>query len=225
MEVLAEEWDRARSDPAEAPLSVDEERKLEVALPDAGWIIQNYVSLNRGARVLLSEVWFEDLIGGVRFSGTIDQVRATDRGDLLLVDLKTDRQAPTQAFLDRSIQFSLYAHAVRHGVLLVQDERVHIGESVDLAWYQLGNLIPNKRGLNGASSAPPRDDPMIPILPKSDEDLERIEEELLLIVSGIESGFFPMNPQKLGTCSWCPFAGICDRSEQRQLHPSLEERL
>lgn len=76
-------------------------------------IIGKYISANQDVNLLEVEREFPSeeetfRIGSYKFRGVVDQIRRTDGGRLLVVDLKTAKYPPHPLVLDADPQFSLY---------------------------------------------------------------------------------------------------------------------
>ena len=87
----------------------DPERELERLVKNGVEILNGYRGHleNLLAEVLYSEVKFRVKIVGEVFTGTIDLVRFNSEGSLELIDFKSNRQKPTEAFLKNDWQLTL----------------------------------------------------------------------------------------------------------------------
>jgi len=127
-----------------------------------------------------TEAWFEVPFEDVAVVvGSIDRVDVDDRGDLHVVDYKTNRRVRSRDEVARSLQLSLYALACRHlyGALpaTVALDFVVAGMTVTVGLDEL--------------------------------DLDRARQVVLDTAAAIRTERFPATPNRL--CDWCDFRGVC----------------
>jgi len=185
-------------------------------IDDAVSVFFNYTNQehNLSARVLHSEITFGLVFYNNQFEGTMDQIRINDSGNLELWDFKFSKVAPSQVYLDRSFQFSLYAIAMKEGALYVpgQDalELIQIGEYPEkIVWYHLRNLIPYKRSYKGFQPGDLRGDPRIHTT-RSETQLKNTKKDLRKICTMMKSGHFPRSGRDTGGCNgFCRHLDAC----------------
>lgn len=236
MDIWQEERRAAILQDAEIPWPDNtNEEKIETLFSDGGRILGNYVERNRDAKVLGTEVTFFMLLRhprtgtSYRFTGTVDQVREgdivmhnqtpgvyvpSDGEGLEVWDLKSDADAPDQAFLDRNIQFSTYGLGLKHGLFEMADGLQPIGcypsRSV---WYHLQYLLPYKRGGTVPSTGRKyskgdlRGEPEIPVH-RTPEDYEQFQAEACQMIRMIRMRMFFRSVTKIG-CSMCSVKHAC----------------
>ena len=197
-------------------------------------------------QVCFSEICFRDVIGPYVFEGRIDQIRRTGSG-WVLIDLKTDKKRPSDDFLRRSFQLSLYAHAIRFGVLFEKDENgrcgeeITIGEVPEIYWYQLTYLLPYKKNqyaeflgksankrpnpkfYGGYKKGDLRGDPLIPAH-RAEQGLIAAEDELRYIVQGIRMNICSVGISTRISRSCSRSNGRGSRSSERSRASSSEAR-
>lgn len=159
---------------------VSEEEYLDLA----DEILRGYVSKHRDRPPpLLVEFGFELPWEDHTLSGVIDRIDETAEG-LVIVDLKTNRNKPTQEDLDHDLQLTLYSWGVERvlGAPVAYCVHYHLRKNEELI---------TRRG------------------PK---DYERAFEEMVVpVVKGIEIGLYP--PLIGIHCRWCDYRQICLRPE------------
>ncbi|MDP2361748.1 MAG: PD-(D/E)XK nuclease family protein [bacterium] len=203
----------------------DDVEEREAFLADAVAMLEGYRSkdYNRSCRVLMAEAKFTVKMGRQTLTGTIDQVRENQDGSIELVDFKTGRTTPPDAFVAIDYQLSIYAYALRFGTLLVDGslQQPHLLPD-RLTVYFLRHHIPYKRATNGKSAGEERGDPRISTT-RSLEQLRALKDDVSAVAKMIKSGCFPRSPDPL-KCGTCPFADTCrgSASDARVSHARLE---
>jgi len=215
----------------------DRDAEVNKFTDEAVSIIEGYRSKdgNREARVFLVEASFMVKMGRAGpFAGTIDQLRQAEDGSYELVDFKTSKFTPDQAFLDTDYQFGIYAYALWKGSFQMPDGSVkmlHIPlDKLTIIWYHLRDHIPYKRATNGRSAGEEKCDPRR-YTKRNTQQLTELKCDLSKIALSIRRGIYPRHPS-YSTCPVCPFAGICvedskgkglNRNQQRQVKELVEE--
>ena len=203
----------------------DEDEEREAFQTDAMAMLEGYRSKdsNRACKVLMAEAQFTVKMGRHTLTGTIDQVRQHPDGTLELVDFKTGKTAPSQAFVDIDYQLGIYAYALRFGTLLVDGRLIQPHLTVDtLTLYHLRQHIPYKRATGGKSAGEERGDPRIRT-PCNLHKMKALQEDIASVARMIKMGCFPRSPDAL-KCGTCSFADTCrgSASDTRVSHARLE---
>ncbi|NQT64083.1 MAG: PD-(D/E)XK nuclease family protein, partial [Candidatus Marinimicrobia bacterium] len=137
---------------------------------------------NRNCKLLYSEVQFKVKVGGHELTGTIDQVRRNSSGGLDLVDLKSGMQRPRAIALHSDWQLSLYAYALKYGLLLINASWVRVRLSVDrTVIYHLRAHERYKRNSKYGQVGAEKGRPFI-ICQKPVWDHQRFKQDLLNII-------------------------------------------
>lgn len=167
--------------------------------------------VNQQANVLFSEYPWSCHVGRYPFAGTIDQVRE-ENGRLILVDFKTSSYRPTEEFLRRSYQLSLYAYALSKTCDRPPDE---------IWYYQLKDHLPYKRSGSWGKSGEERG-PAIYKTFRSEADLRYLEKDVARICAAIRFSHFFRRPANLGACTgFCRYTATClGEMESPVLSPS-----
>lgn len=185
----------------------------ESRFDEAHVALTNYAAkpFNREAEVLLSEASFEVDIGRYPFTGTIDQVRVV-KDKLILVDFKLSDMRPSEEFLRRSYQFSIYAYAVAYGIFTDAENggQVSFPKAPDNIWlYHLKDHCVYKRAYNGKQ---PGDEKGAAIYKtqRTRRDLDYLEQDIARICGSIRRNIFFRNPSMIGSCNgFCRFTATC----------------
>jgi RecB family exonuclease len=188
----------------------DETKEREQHLQDAVAMLDGYRSkdYNRNAKILLAEATFTVKLGRQTLTGTIDQLRQHPDGALELVDFKTSKAAPPQAYVDLDYQLALYAWALKHGTFLVGGRLVQPNVLPDLlTLYFLRHHIPYKRATNGKAAGEERGDPRITTT-RSAEQLKAMKTDVASVARMIRAGLFPRSPDPM-KCSCCAYTDAC----------------
>jgi len=155
--------------------------------------------VNRNAEIVASEQAFRAEIGPYAFEGTYDQLRR-DGDRLILVDFKSGDWRPSEDFLRRSYQLSLYAYAVWAAYGQIPDA---------VWWYQLKDHLPYKRAYKGKKAGEERG-PAIYETVRTQEDLEYLENDLRRVCQAIRFNIFFRSPAQVGSCNgFCRFKDEC----------------
>ena len=170
---------------------------------------------NHLCTVLYSEVKFKVKVGGFDLSGTIDQVRINSDGELDLVDLKSGMQRPGAISLRRDWQLSLYAYALKYGLLLINGSWSRVRLSVDRAViYHLRAHERYKRNSKYGLVGEEKGRPLI-VCQKPVWDHQRFKQDLLNIIKMMTKDWPFPNP---GACGFCGYQAICQ--DRTLLHSS-----
>ncbi|WP_181641927.1 RecB family exonuclease, partial [Nocardioides massiliensis] len=136
-----------------------------------------------------------DLPGGgtVTLRGFADRIELDAEGRVVVVDLKTSKNPPTQAEVDEHPQLGLYQLAVEHGAVddLHPDARVGVAELVQLR--------KETRGQVKVQGLPPQQ--------PDDDGTRAVERQLVQAVERVRSEEFPARPSK--ACDHCAFIRMC----------------
>ncbi len=161
---------------------------------------------NHLCQVLYSEVQFKVKIGGFDLTGTIDQVRINSDGELDLVDLKSGMQRPNAISLRRDWQLSLYAYALKYGLLLINGSCVRVRLSVDRAViYHLRAHEKYKRNSKYGKIGVEKGRPFI-VCQKSVWDHQQFKIDLLNIIKMMTKDWpFP----NTNSCGFCGYQEPC----------------
>ena len=175
--------------------------EYEERFEDAVTYLSVYASkeVNREARVLAAEQSFRLDIGSYTFEGTYDQLRNRD-DQLILVDFKSGDWRPSEDFLRRSYQLSLYAYAIWKECGRIPDE---------IWWYQLKDHLPYKRAYKGKQAGEERG-PAIYKTFRTEQDLAYLENDLRRVCQAIRFNMFFRSPSQVGSCNgFCRFKDEC----------------
>jgi len=155
----------------------------------------------------LAEHEFVADIGGYQFDGAIDAIWDMPNGETWLVDYKTSKTLPSQLYLDMSLQFSIYAFAMRqHGVHIDRIAWIHIRDwlpylkaTSKASWNRTDSLQEwaddqkfqlNKAG-NEVLPAGSMRGPGVHLTQRNDMQLDETELEIKRIIRGIKFKIFP----------------------------------
>lgn len=171
------------------------------------WCV-NYSKLEKRAKVLYSNLYFEDKIGDVIFCGHIDQIRENQEAGLDIIMFKTSSQVLPLSYLTREFSLSLAIHAVWQGTLYTETGEKFRLEKIPSAYcYYFPNLEMYKTN-NKGKKGEIKGDPMIAVH-RGQEVLFDFEYELLEVVAGIRMRYFPMRVVNPCGCSLCQFSHQC----------------
>jgi CRISPR/Cas system-associated exonuclease Cas4 (RecB family) len=200
--------------------------KAEKFLEEIKTWVTSYAKLEKEAKVIHSNVYFEDTIGDITFTGYIDQLRKSPEGSLELIMFKTGSQSPHPAYLARDFAISLVCHAVWQGKLFTEypESSQYIEfKTVPVAHcYYLPYLEQYKRKNGNAQKGDLKGNPFIPVS-RSATTLLDFEYEILHAASGIEAQYFPMNVANILGCSACQYAYQCQTSAEPQMLEKVSE--
>ncbi len=181
---------------------------------------REYCQLENEAKILYSDVYWEDKIGDVVFYGYIGQLRESSEG-LQVVMFKTSSQFPPSAYLTRDFSISLAVHAVWQGVLW-PNEQGFSPKTLPAAYcYYLPHLEHYKKNGKGRKGEL-KGDPMIPVH-RSKETLLDFEYEVLELVAGMRQKYFPMRVVNPCGCSLCQFSHQCKSGVAQPVIPEYAE--
>ncbi|MBZ0264526.1 PD-(D/E)XK nuclease family protein [bacterium] len=154
-----------------------------------------------------------------------------------LLDFKTSKFAPSQAFLDVDYQFGLYALACADATFKSSDGTLRLldipPDRLKITWYHLRDHIPYKRKTKNNQIGDERGDPRRTTA-RSEEQIKSLKQDLSKVATNIRRGVFPRNPS-YHTCPLCPYAEMCakdscgmglnrnQKSQIQQLVQNLEE--
>jgi len=213
---LVFDFEEFHSDECEVPIFWKENRDktLKKLKAEAVEMLNNYRAkdYNRDAEIILSEAEFTLQLGKAgMFTGTIDQLRINADGNYELIDFKTSKFAPVQAFLDVDYQFGIYANAVWQGVFKMPDgsfKKVSIPpEMLTITWLHLrDHLTYKKNGANG-KIGDEKGDPRR-ITKRTRKQLLDLKNDLQTILRWIRNLEFPKNPS-YASCPLCSFSQVC----------------
>ena len=167
--------------------------------------------VNREAEILLSEGSFEVSIGRYPFTGTVDQVRWY--GDkLILVEFKLSSMRPSEEFLRRSYQLSVYAYALVYGIFRNSKSAkpFSFDRSPDEIWlYHLKDHCVYKR-TSGNNKKGTEKGPAVYKTYRTEQDLVYLKEDLARICGSIRRNIFFRNPSLYGSCTgFCHYQAVC----------------
>jgi RecB family exonuclease len=161
---------------------------------------------NHICQVLYSEVQFKVKIGGYELTGTIDQVRNNSEGELDLVDLKSGMQRPRAIALHRDWQLSLYAYALKYGLLLINGSWVRVRLNVDRTIiYHLRAHERYRRNSKYGRAGDEKGRPFI-VCQKPAWDYQQFKMDLLNIVKMMTKDWPFPNPN---ACVFCAHQDVC----------------
>ncbi len=190
-----------------------EETEREQYYQDALAMLEGYRTkdYNRNCKVLLAEATFTVKIGRHTVTGTIDHLREHPDGTLELIDFKTSKSAPPQAYVDLDYQLALYHWALRYGTFLVDGKLVQPNITPDrLTLYFLRHHIPYKRATGGKQAGEERGDPRITTT-RSPEQLKALKADVSCVAKMIRLGLFPRSPDPM-KCGVCGYQQACKGS-------------
>lgn len=122
----------------------DNGKPRDVYERDGQNIIEGYAlkTYNREAIIIAAEIPFTVQIGKYWFEGTIDQIRKSPEG-LVLIDFKSGVTVPNQRELNYGFQFGIYSAALLDGTLYSNGTIQRLCQFPDRIYhYQLRNHIP-----------------------------------------------------------------------------------
>ncbi|SKC45453.1 Superfamily I DNA or RNA helicase [Okibacterium fritillariae] len=159
----------------EAPWIAERQRRAVDTLVNG---LSEYLTdfLRSGATLVNAEGAFEVTIDQVTLSGKIDRVERTAEGEIVIVDLKTGRNAPSQPSVDQNAQLGGYQLAGRRGAIPgVEGTEVSAG----------GALLYVSKGVRGKSYR------LLTQKPLTDEELAGFETRVLGAGHGMAAAVFP----------------------------------
>jgi RecB family exonuclease len=211
LEAFEAEVTKRQNDKLTLPLKwKDEIKERAKHLEDAVSILNGYrdKSYNHDCKILLAEATFSVKLGRQTVTGTIDQLRQHPDGTLELLDFKTSKAAPPQAYVDLDYQLALYAHALKHGTFLVDGKLIQPGITPDvLTLYFLRHHIPYKRATKDKLAGEERGDPRITST-RSVEQMRSLKADVSSVARMIRLGLFPRSPDSM-KCGCCAYADAC----------------
>ena len=181
-------------------------------MDEAGTYLTAYAAkpFNQEARILHAEYQWFCQVGRYPFTGRIDQVREHE-GKMILVDFKTSSYRPTEEFLRRSYQLSLYAYALWKGYGTPPAEIWH---------YQLKDHLPYKRSGSWGKTGTERGSGVY-ITHRSEADLEYLEKDVSRICAAMRFGLYFRRPANLGSChGFCQHTDVCLGEMESPLLPA-----
>jgi RecB family exonuclease len=193
----------------------DESEERDQYLADAVAMLEGYRSkaYNRDCKILMAEAPFTVKMGRHQLTGTLDQLRQHPDGTLELVDFKSGKTAPPQAYVDLDYQLSIYAYALLHGTLLVDGKLLQPRMLPDrLTLYFLRHHIPYKRATGGKSAGEERGDPRISTTRNLDQ-LKALKQDVAHVSRMMKAGCYPRSPDPM-KCGVCAFADACRGATQ-----------
>ena len=184
----------------------DPGRELERLVKNGVEILNGYRGNleNILARVIYSEVKFRVKVAGEIFTGTIDQVRENTEGFTDLIDFKSNRQKPTDAFLKNDWQLSLYAYALRFGEMLIAGEWIKpkiLPENT--TWYFLRNHEIRKTNTMYGKKGEEKGDPIFRSK-RSMDDLKRFRVHTKHLLNSMLKDWYYPNTNHCIMCSYKP---------------------
>ncbi len=192
----------------------DMHKEIESLKANAVEILENYRSkdYNRQALVLFSEVQFRVKILGYEFTGTIDQVRKNPDGSLELLDFKSSKMRPNHYAIPNDIQLTLYAYALKFGVLLVDGIWVKPNMLVDSVgiYFLRAHEVYKRKSVNGDVG----DEKGSPFMRtnKSIQDLRAFRTEIRHQLSAMVKPWYYPNT---ASCAFCTYSEHCiSRNEE-----------
>lgn len=188
--------------------------------------VTGYAKLEKDAQVVHSNVYFEDTIGDITFSGYIDLIRKTPEGKIEVILFKTGSQVPSLAYLARDFAFSLAAHSMWQGKVFPaypeSSQYIDFKTIPEVYCYYLPYLELYKRKNGNSNKGDLKGNPLIPV-PRSQNTLLDFEYEILHAASGIEMQYFPMNVKSILGCAICQFAYQCQTCAEPQVLEKMSE--
>jgi RecB family exonuclease len=129
----------------------------------------------------------------VRLIGYVDRLELDDNGDVVVVDLKTGKYAPTDTSLPENPQLGLYQLAVDHGAADEAVGRPVRSGGAELVQLRLGSDLPKVQ-------------PQAPQVPDAD-GVTVIEHQLMAAASIVRDEAFVARPGP--HCDRCDFHAVC----------------
>ncbi len=129
----------------------------------------------------------------VRLIGYVDRLELDDNGDVVVVDLKTGKYAPTDASLPENPQLGLYQLAVDHGAADEAVGRPVRSGGAELVQLRLGAELPKVQ-------------PQAPQEPDAD-GVTVIQHQLMAAVAAVRDEEFVARPG--AQCDRCDFHAVC----------------
>ena len=213
---LVFDYEESHSDECEVPIfwKEDREKTVKKFKAEAVEMLDNYrkKDYNKNCEVILSEAEFTLQLGKAgMFTGTIDQLRRNPDGSYELVDFKTSKFAPHQAFLDVDYQLSLYTNAVWQGVFKMPDgsfKKVSIPpEMLTITWLHLRDHLTYKKKSKNGEIGDEKGDPRRQTT-RTRKQLLEMKNDLQTILRWIRNLQFPKNPS-YSTCNLCSYSEAC----------------
>jgi superfamily I DNA/RNA helicase/RecB family exonuclease len=134
----------------------------------------------------------------VRLNGYADRLELDEDGRVVVVDLKTSKQAPTDKDLPANPQLGIYQHAVRHGAV---DHLV--ADLVDGPGVPGGAELVQLRKALATGAKVQKQEPQQP----DAEGITMVERQLMRAAAVIRAEVFEATPGK--HCEHCQFHAIC----------------
>ena len=186
----------------------DKESDIAALTRNAVEILENYrsKSYNRNAVVLFSEAQFRVSILGYLFTGTLDQVRKNEDGNIELLDFKSSVQRPNIYAVQNDLQLKLYAYALKYGELLADGIWVKANLLVDhSSIYFLRAHEVYKRKTAKAFPGDEKGDPFISY-PLNLQMLRTFRQEIKAQLSAMLKPWYYPNT---ASCAFCAFKSHC----------------
>jgi RecB family exonuclease len=129
----------------------------------------------------------------VRLIGYVDRLELDDDGNVVVVDLKTGKYAPTDTSLPENAQLGLYQLAVDHGAADEAVGRPVRSGGAELVQLRLGTDLPKVQ-------------PQAPQVPDRD-GVTTVEHQLMAAVRAVRDEQFVARPG--AQCERCDFHAVC----------------
>ena len=210
-------YEESHGDESHIPIfwKEDREKLLGKLQTEAVEMLENYRAkdYNRDAKVVLSEAEFTLKLArnGRLYSGTIDQLRKLPDGSFQLIDFKTTKFPPSDAFLQVDYQFGIYAYACWKGIFKLPDNSLKPldipAEKLSIVHYHLRDHLTYKRKNGNGEIGDEKGNPMRETS-RSRRQLAEMRRDLKTVVKMMDNSHFPRNPS-WATCPLCPYQQAC----------------
>jgi hypothetical protein len=150
-----------------------------------------------------------------RLAARLDQIRMA--GDSMsLPDIKSGKIEPNDAYLARSLQFTIYGLMLRYGTIVHNDDYRKFERFPDtMGWVHLRHLVPYERKTTkqGQVYMPGdlRGNPWIPVFRTEDQYLAA-QSEVCRMIQRIRMGLYT-HDVGLFSCKMCRYQSACNTSQ------------
>jgi hypothetical protein len=150
-----------------------------------------------------------------RFAVRLDQIRRIG-GELIYLDLKTDKDIPDWSYLKRSYQFTSYGQSLRHGVFEMPGGEMWEPAAYPdrMVWYHMHHLVPYRvnQPKRGIAVGALRGDPRI-FVDRTPNDYEVFPVEACRLIASMRLKLFARRPNKWA-CKMCRYQYACTTGGQ-----------
>lgn len=174
------------------------------------WVFE-YSREESQAEVLYTGVYFQTQIADTTFVGYIDVVRKVN-DTLQVLSISTASQPPEKGYIEQDFVLSLFSHVIRFGVLYPEypclENPITFQTLPEVYVYHMPFLERYQKKTGKHKKGERKGNPLISAT-RSEEELLKLEYEILYTVAGIKQEFFPKMPRNPVGCSMCQYANAC----------------